>query len=623
MPQSRTLQRPKADSARHAIRAAVAIAMQSELKRLAWFSCRRAPFGDFHLSVKMPAPQPVQTRRRTNRRTDRYLGLASIVLAQACTDLPSVSDATELFRKPAELASSCVPLANASRDNPNDDNHGADWLCTSQPEFWVTPATAQTRPVLLEGRLGQDLLADLARGGLSARHRNATVALHRVDHSDRSGFRPFAALDRGQPYTLLFPERAEMSQPQVRRVLHVSPPPSQPVAAWPPREAHGVPVDTQIQHFLFRAEADIPETLLFWSPDASSAVDCILIDHPDNPFRNAAHIDGDGRFEGYPRSCALPSPLNVGRYRFATPETQVHAFSTWLSHVHRESTPQKDATTPPSPANEDEPITSTAEAEHAAQPPLPKLFDETLTCSVYETRVGPLCARPGAGSVELRTRTLEPVLARLEIPKGAKPLWRISQAGHLSVGAIELASAQLHSGRVTVLSLNFSPKIFDFTFETIRAPSSVQIVEVMANPAGDDALGEFVMLRNFGDAPIDLHTLYLTDNPSRALPPIGHSYFLLPGAVAALVPRDFDPSLLRFRPHVQATLYLEGNISHRGLVNTGGSLQLMDLGGNLLDTFVFGASGDDVCWSRGDDGGPPQLRAAGQCRYVYPREAIN
>ncbi len=590
-------------------------------------ACDRARMGPAIADVTRKGLAPISLSARPLLSVRRAGGLtfwlACTVLTSACAELPGTPHATELFRPPSEVVSSCTAYRHASDAAQSAHSDGVDWHCEPNPEFWVTPASAQSRPLLLEGQLGLDLLEDLARGGLSARHRQASVALHRIIAGDRNGFRPFAALDRGQHYTFLFPERADTSQPQVRRILRISPPPSQPIAAWPPHEAHGVPLHTEVQHFLFRAEADVPDALRVWSPDAPSPFVCTLFDDPKNPFRGAARIGGDQPLEGHARSCALPSPMRLGRYRFEAAETTVQAFSTWHAPAFATGDSAVDGLAPA----EDEAGTSENDAPSTGMLPGRRLFDETMRCSVNEVRVGPLCLRPGSGRLELRARTLEPVLAHLEIPRGAPALWAISAAGHLTLSADTpiddetRGRAQRHSGRVTLHSLNFPPAVHDFTFENTRAPSSVQVVEIMANPAGDDALGEFVILKNFGKVPVDLQTLYLTDTPTREVPSLGQSYLLLPGAAAALVPTGFDPTLLRFRPDVQATLYLEGSISHRGLVNTGGSLLVMERGGDLLDTFVFGASGDDVCWIRSENGGSPQQRPAGQCRYVYPREA--
>ena len=134
-------------------------------------ACDRARMGPAIADVTRKGLAPISLSARPLLSVRRAGGLtfwlACTALTYACAELPGTPNATELFRPPSEVVSSCTAYRHASDAAQSAHSDGVDWHCEPNPEFWVTPASAQSRPLLLEGQLGLDLLEDLARGGLA------------------------------------------------------------------------------------------------------------------------------------------------------------------------------------------------------------------------------------------------------------------------------------------------------------------------------------------------------------------------------------------------------------------------------------------------------------------------
>jgi len=159
----------------------------------------------------------------------------------------------------------------------------------------------------------------------------------------------------------------------------------------------------------------------------------------------------------------------------------------------------------------------------------------------------------------------------------------VDWSGSVAAGALTYAGAVPLSGSVTVKArlrdaAGLWSALTEATFQVGEAGIPLRITEVMYNPVGGDVY-EFVEIQNVGATTVDLSLMRLD----------GVDFTFLRGTTLAAGARlvlasDVSPSLWATRyPGVTPGSYFGGK-----LANTGETLALKDVSGNVITSFIFG-----------------------------------
>ena len=242
------------------------------------------------------------------------------------------------------------------------------------------------------------------------------------------------------------------------------------------------------------------------------------------------------------------------------------------------------------------PLLPPALAGGVALEPRPLFAVETAVpapaCTEAERRFGPACA------------TIEDDRLRLRSPD-APTLW-VSERPNSSWFVIEAGATTVVKGFEPGLAHPFTARAFDLagtewaideSVTGLAARAHVAINEVLANPSGAEASGEWLELVNDGSADVELAGFSLVDSGGAVELP---SHRLAPGAFALLVgPRyDPDPELDVPAPPATALLRLT-SLGVSGLSNSGELLRLLDRDGRVISRVPALRSAEaGVSWAR-------------------------
>lgn len=200
---------------------------------------------------------------------------------------------------------------------------------------------------------------------------------------------------------------------------------------------------------------------------------------------------------------------------------------------------------------------------------------EPFACSEGERVLGPACARVEDDRVRLRS----PGAASLWVTDEPESRWFVIAAG---------ASAVVRGFR-SGEARRFQARAFDaggvaFAIEESITGGAVRdhviINEVLANPNGAEASGEWIELLNDGERAVELSDFELVDaGGAVALPP----QQLGAGEFALLVGPRFEPDAeLDVLPEPSVTLLRLASLGNAGLSNSGELLRLRDRSGREL-----------------------------------------
>jgi hypothetical protein len=200
------------------------------------------------------------------------------------------------------------------------------------------------------------------------------------------------------------------------------------------------------------------------------------------------------------------------------------------------------------------------------------------TCVEPEVALGPVCGAVGDDRLELRVRSA-PVFVAFERPRELVGVVRPENS--LVLHGFEPSS------RVRVTGLAFDAlggkSLIDVELTTSTSRPHLVLNEVLADPVGPEALGEWIELVNDGSRPVDLAAFVLDDALEPvALPP----HELAPGAMVLLVGESYepDPELDLVPPPDVALVRLSG-LGRNGLSNAGELIRLRDRDGLVVSRF--------------------------------------
>jgi hypothetical protein len=204
------------------------------------------------------------------------------------------------------------------------------------------------------------------------------------------------------------------------------------------------------------------------------------------------------------------------------------------------------------------------------------------TCALDELAVEAGCALLDEHALRLRVQADEPVVAELTVEDARVSAVADQDALELALSALTPDSALPATLMLTDLAGN--ERMLTLALHTTPALATVSIDEVRADPLGPEPAQEYVELLNYGNAPVELAGLVITDDPLEEGVAIDRALRLDPGARALLVAGAFDASDVRDGPLPPGVTLLRapGSIAGSGLSNAGELLLLRDAQGRRL-----------------------------------------
>ena len=203
----------------------------------------------------------------------------------------------------------------------------------------------------------------------------------------------------------------------------------------------------------------------------------------------------------------------------------------------------------------------------------------TLTpCAEPEVALGPVCGAVADDRVELRMHSA-PAFVAFERPRELVGV--VSSENSLVLRGFEPES------RVRVTGLAFdalgATRAIDVELTTSTSRPHLVLNEVLADPVGPEALGEWIELVNDGSRPVDLGAFVLDDALERvALPP----HELAPGNMVLLVGESYEPDPeLDLVPPPDIPLVRLSGLGRNGLSNAGELIRLRDRDGLVVSRF--------------------------------------
>jgi len=215
----------------------------------------------------------------------------------------------------------------------------------------------------------------------------------------------------------------------------------------------------------------------------------------------------------------------------------------------------------------------------AALEPLPLAIDRSASshapCVPPELEIGPACARVGDDRVVLAATEL-PSFWALERP--ARRLGVVAPGASLVLrGFSPEAVERLTGSAFDALGRRFS---IDAEVRTGAPALHVVINEVLANPSGPEASGEWIEIVNDGIESVDLGALWLDDAVEAIRLP---RYELPAGAMALLVAEGYAPEPeLDLVPGPEVVVLLVPRLGRSGLANDGELLRLKQADGTVV-----------------------------------------
>jgi len=207
------------------------------------------------------------------------------------------------------------------------------------------------------------------------------------------------------------------------------------------------------------------------------------------------------------------------------------------------------------------------------------------SCDAVESPLGPACALVGDDRVVLRASS-------------GPSFWAVSEPGAVLGVASPGASLVLRGfepGRAerlvaTAFDLDGRASVVETTFTL--APSAIHVVinEVLSNPVGPEAAGEWIELYNDGRGAVELGGFGLIDSGGTTVLP---AHELPAGGFVLLVGDDYAPDPeLDLTPPAGVPIVRLPAVGTRGLSNAGEPLRLVDREGVVLSRFPALAAAD-------------------------------
>jgi hypothetical protein len=203
---------------------------------------------------------------------------------------------------------------------------------------------------------------------------------------------------------------------------------------------------------------------------------------------------------------------------------------------------------------------------------------EPSSCTELELALGPTCAEVLDDRVELRARSAAAFVA-FEQPQ---VLFGVVRPGRsLVLRGFEPASR----ARVTGLAFDAvgTRVAIDVELTTATARPHLVLNEVLADPLGPEARGEWIELVNDGSSPVHLAEFVLDDAVEAVALP---AHELAPGEMALLVSESYDPDPeIDLVPPPETAILRLPDLGRNGLTNAGELLRLRDRNGQVISRF--------------------------------------
>ncbi|HEX6276571.1 MAG TPA: lamin tail domain-containing protein [Polyangiaceae bacterium] len=203
---------------------------------------------------------------------------------------------------------------------------------------------------------------------------------------------------------------------------------------------------------------------------------------------------------------------------------------------------------------------------------------QEAACAEATLAFGPVCAHVGDDRLTLSAPS-EPAFVAIDAPSALLGVVRPGES--LVLRGFTPATPARVSG--LVIAMSGERTHIDAEVVTLPARPHVVLNEVLANPAGAEAAGEWIELVNDGVEAVDLEGFVLDDAVEPTPLPKG---VLAPGELALLVTEAHGPDPeLDVPPPPDALLLRVPRLGRGGLANSGELLRLRDPLGNVVSRF--------------------------------------
>jgi len=223
-----------------------------------------------------------------------------------------------------------------------------------------------------------------------------------------------------------------------------------------------------------------------------------------------------------------------------------------------------------------------------------------MACAFDEAPVADVgCLLTDEDSATLRMRADGPVRAWWNAE--AARAMTVATRGEIELRLVGLGADQELMTEVRLAGLGPVTHGESLRVKTTPPLLPVTISEVRFDAEGPEPRQEYVELFHFGDAPIELAGLSLSDDPDREGDVLEAPVRLNPGERALLVPEGFDPEHVEDPPVPGGVrlVRVDGSLASGGLSNSGEPLFLRDAEGHRLSsTPATPSAGEGICLVR-------------------------
>lgn len=481
----------------------------------------------------------------------------------ACLEAPPPPPATDAgldAGAPALAVSSLAVTDLEGRAWPTDAIPRSPRIGIDMTGALLSPDDPEDHPIRLL-RLGADgdleaLIEDAERAPLRAAHRDLEIALRRLGGGARWTVEPTERLERGERLTLLVAGWAESATGQELgtpwvETLRVSTAPgagTEALASWP-ADGTGA-VSTSLREIALSFDGPVRDAgaAALLGPDgarvpvAARRADC-------DPLAFEAH------------TCLvleLAEPLSPSR--------------TYTIAVGEEARDPTGASIGPWAAS-----FGTGDGPDLVAPGL-----LPPTCALDELALPEGCLLADDATVTLRILADEPVRATLALAGLEARV--LAPRGEATLGLGGLPAGVELDGLLRLVDLAGNEEARALTLSTLASLDRLAITEVRADPQGPEPEQEYVEVLNYGDVPLDLASIALSDRPDRLGDVVERPLTLAPGQRALLVADRFDPEEPSDDPVPPGIplVRVGASLASGGLTNAGEPLFLRDGAGRRL-----------------------------------------
>lgn len=402
---------------------------------------------------------------------------------------------------------------------------------------------------------------DLARRPLLVAHERARVPATRQTDRHVWTLEPDGPLEAGATYAIGLADwtrtpRGEPFEGFVRPLtIAVLESGASVQDAWPPDGAAGVPTDLTFAALRFDDHFDHAEGITLESERGP-----VRLEVSQEPCRPIGWEDGTCARLTW-RGALLPAT----RYRL---------------HVSDEVVDRAGASIGPFDAS------FTTSAGGAAPPVAPLAIE----CAPDESPLGPEetplgCVLADDDRIEVRAHVGVAVRAFLDAPEASDR--DVAPRGEVALALAGLGPDRRVDAELTLVSMDGSEVAWPITVRTHPRLLPLTLTEVRANAGGPEPVQEYVEVLNYGEEPVSLRGVAITDRPDRIGDVIDEAITLPAGARALLVADAFDPRHPDDVPvPAGVTLIRIGSsLASGGLSNAGEALFLRDAEGRRLSSF--------------------------------------